>query len=64
MPDRQVSNSSPRPTSLKVTSNGNTDHVTYIVIILVVVVVCATISYFVYKHRKCNYQLMIYYEKR
>lgn len=52
MPDRQVSNSSPRPTSLKVTANGNTDHVTYIVIILVVVVVCATISYVVYKHRK------------
>lgn len=52
VPDRQVLNSPKRPTRLKVTSNGNTDHVTYIVIILVVVVVCATISYFVYKHRK------------
>lgn len=52
IPDRQVLNSSQRPTSLKVASNGNIDHVTYIVIILVVVVVCATISYFVYKHRK------------
>lgn len=55
VPDRQVLNSPKRPTRLKVTSNGNTDHVTYIVIILVVVVVCATISYFVYKHRKYNY---------
>lgn len=55
VPDRQVLNSPKRPTRLKVTSNGNTDHVTYIVIILVVVVVCVTISCFVYKHRKYNY---------
>lgn len=52
MPYRQVLDFTPRPITWKVTPKGNNDHVTYIVITLVVVVVCATISYFVYMHRK------------
>lgn len=56
IPDRPVLNSSKNPTSLEVTSNRNTDHWSLIIVIISVgVVVCATFSYFVYKHRKYYY---------